>query len=112
MAAFEKGNTAGKGRPPGSKNKRTIGRELIEELMLDSAMLPLEYQLKVLNDPDSEEGERRWASEKAAPYCHSKAPEDKTITIKSAPKQLMDYVNGTTTSLGDILERDDGDDDS
>ena len=33
-------------------------------------MLPLDYMLQVLRDPEASPAERKWAAEKAAPYIH------------------------------------------
>lgn len=35
-----------------------------------AALLPLDYMLEVLRDPEASPGERRWAAEKAAPFLH------------------------------------------
>ena len=76
------------GRKPGSKNKATIERELAESTAISrieallkaagvelSSVLPLEYALAVLRHPDSTCEERRWACEKALPFCHAKPGE-------------------------------------
>ena len=34
------------------------------------ALLPLDYMLQVLRDPEASPAERKWAAEKAAPYLH------------------------------------------
>ncbi|HEY9539844.1 MAG TPA: hypothetical protein VIS03_19780 [Kiloniellaceae bacterium] len=36
----------------------------------DAALLPLDYMLQVLRDPEASPAERKWAAEKAAPYLH------------------------------------------
>src|SRR6516162_11634067 len=76
------------GRSKGTPNKRTVAREAIEtgaitkiEALLKaagielSAVMPLEYALAVLRHPDSTSEERRWACEKALPFCHAKPGE-------------------------------------
>jgi hypothetical protein len=35
-----------------------------------SKVMPLEYALAVLRHPESTNEERRWACEKAMPFCH------------------------------------------
>jgi hypothetical protein len=76
------------GRTRGTPNKRTVAREVIEtgtlskvEALLKAAgvelssLTPLEYALAVLRHPDSTSEERRWACEKAMPFCHAKPGE-------------------------------------
>ena len=79
------------GRKVGTRNKRTVAREAIEtgaitkiEALLKaagielSAVMPLEYALAVLRHPDSTSEERRWACEKAMPFCHARPGEAST----------------------------------
>jgi hypothetical protein len=76
------------GRSKGTPNKRTVAREAVEtgaitkiEALLKAAgielssVLPLEYALAVLRHPDSTPEERRWACEKALPFCHARPGE-------------------------------------
>jgi len=76
------------GRKAGTPNKKTVERELVEqgaiskiEALLKAAgielsnVMPLEYALAVLRHPDSTCEERRWACEKALPFCHAKPGE-------------------------------------
>ena len=76
------------GRSRGTPNKRTVAREAVEtgaiskiEALLKaagielSAVMPLEYALAVLRHPDSTSEERRWACEKALPFCHARPGE-------------------------------------
>jgi len=76
------------GRKAGTPNQKTVERELVEagaiskiEALLKAAgielssVLPLEYALAVLRHPDSTCEERRWACEKALPFCHAKPGE-------------------------------------
>jgi len=43
-----------------------------------SNVLPLEYALAVLRHPESTPEERRWACEKAMPFCHARPGEAST----------------------------------
>jgi hypothetical protein len=76
------------GRSRGTPNKRTVAREAVEtgaiskiEALLKAAgielssVMPLEYALAVLRHPESTNEERRWACEKAMPFCHAKPGE-------------------------------------
>ena len=94
---FEKGNKFGKGRELGSKNKKTIGQDVLEQAMADSDLLPIEFMLKTLNDPESDLAAKMWAAEKAAPYCHSKAPQDSNVNVTGTIwDDLLDAVDGKT----------------
>jgi hypothetical protein len=76
------------GRKAGTPNKRTVARQAVEagaitkiEAALKavgielSNVLPLEYALAVLRHPESTNEERRWACEKAMPFCHARPGE-------------------------------------
>ena len=89
------------GRKAGTPNKKTVERELVEqgaiskiEALLKAAgielsnVMPLEYALAVLRHPDSTSEERRWACEKALPFCHAKPGE--------ASNQPTVAINGPT----------------
>lgn len=60
---------AGKGRPKGSRNKRTA--EVIQAVK-SSGMTPLEYLTSVFQDVEADEARRIDAAKAAAPYCHAK----------------------------------------
>lgn len=38
-------------------------------------LAPLEYMLRVMNDPGETDARRAWAAQSAAPYCHSRKGE-------------------------------------
>jgi hypothetical protein len=61
------GKRPGAGRKRGARNKVTLAREA--ELAA-SGLTPLDYMLSILRDPEASHEDRKWASEKAAPYCH------------------------------------------
>jgi hypothetical protein len=61
------GKRPGAGRKRGARNKVTLVREA--ELAA-SGLTPLAYMLSILRDPEASREDRKWASEKAAPYCH------------------------------------------
>jgi hypothetical protein len=60
------------GRQKGSLNKRTIGKGLEKRTVSKKMLMPLEYMLDTLRSPKSTVEDKRWAAEKAAPYCHAK----------------------------------------
>ncbi len=37
-----------------------------------AGLLPLDYMLEVLRDPEASPADKRWAAEKAAPYLHAR----------------------------------------
>lgn len=51
--AFEKGNTFGKGRPKGSKNKKTLERTTIEREFMEETKVLQKMILKVLESYES-----------------------------------------------------------
>lgn len=70
-----KGKKTG-GRKKGSKNQRT--RDL-DKAAAEGGLLPLDYLLNVMRDPDALITRRDAAAVAAAPYLHAKrAPEDKS----------------------------------
>ena len=77
------------GRKAGTPNKKTVEREPVEATAISkieallkaagielSSVMPLDYALAVLRHPDSTPEERRWACEKALPFCHAKPTPD------------------------------------
>jgi hypothetical protein len=48
--------------------------ELIAEAKAKGFVLPLEYMLYILNTAE-DDAAKRWAAEKAAPYCHPRSGE-------------------------------------
>jgi hypothetical protein len=71
------------GRTQGTKNKRTNElQKLIDEAKALGWVMPVEYMLYILNTGD--DAAKRWAAEKAAPYCHprpSEPPQQPTVNI-------------------------------
>ena len=57
------------GRRKGSKNKVALAKAAA---LAASGLVPLDYMLSVLRNPLASTEDKRWASEKAAPYCHPK----------------------------------------
>ena len=71
-------------RPPGGSrkgipNKAKAAREA--ELKA-SGLLPLDYMLQVLRNPETEPARRDWAAKSAAPYVH---PTMASVTIGNKP---------------------------
>ena len=57
------------GRPKGARNKRTL--ETIEKIET-SGLMPLDFMLSVMRDPEAEMADRFEAAKAAAPYVHAK----------------------------------------
>ncbi len=69
-----KGRKTG-GRKTGTPNKRTLENE---RKARESGLMPLDYALEVMRDPNIESDRRDWACQTAMPYLHARrAPEDK-----------------------------------
>lgn len=62
-------STAKRGRPPGSRNKRTLAAA---ERIATEGLTPLEYLTSVYRDQAIALGERIDAAKAAAPYLHAK----------------------------------------
>lgn len=63
------GARPGAGRKPGARNKRTA--EMIDAAA-SGGIMPLDYMLSVLRNPESSIDMRMDAAKAAAPYLHSK----------------------------------------
>jgi hypothetical protein len=57
------------GRRKGPKNKVALAKAAA---LAASGLMPLDYMLGVLRNPLASTEDKRWAAEKAAPYCHPK----------------------------------------
>ncbi len=71
------GKRPGAGRKRGSLGKTTVERQAAVDL---SGLLPLEYMLQVLRDPEAPENRKDWAATQAAPYIH---PKLSAVDVKS-----------------------------
>lgn len=70
----ENRGNAGKGRPKGSRNRRTMEAVAAAQ----DGLSPLDYLLSVVRDLAADEGKRIDAAKAAAPYVHAKLqPVDK-----------------------------------
>ena len=86
------GPRPGAGRPKGAKNKgatltkNTPSRlERIKERALeDGKILPLDWFMGVLNDPEATDDERTEAAKCGAPYCH---PRLEAVAFQGLPGQ-------------------------
>ena len=78
---FEKGNTFGKGRKKGSKNRATIAKEHVEAQVAAAALeaqiddieakqMPLDFLLRAMRSRNLLWEQRFAAARSAAPYCH------------------------------------------
>ncbi len=50
-------------------------------LTLETEMLPLDFMLALLRDETASLADRKWAAERAAPYCHPRA----TAAVQDEP---------------------------
>ena len=80
---FQSGNRFGKGRKPGSKNKRTTALAKARKQGLD----PLDYALDIMRDTDLDRAERMEAAKIALPYCHARLSSSHNTSSKSDKTQ-------------------------
>ena len=81
-----KGQPKTGGRRKGSKNK--ITRQRASEIA-KSGLTPLEYMLKILRSKISNDDDKKWAAEKAAPYCHHRLSTTELTGKEGEPFQLI-----------------------
>lgn len=97
------GPRPGAGRKPGSKNKRTIGRELIRKEALRLSITPLDVMLNTMKQR-WHQGRLQEACEiakDAAPYIHRRlASLDGRVRLEVDPiQELLDYVGSQGSGL-------------
>src|SRR4029450_1775982 len=73
------------GRPKGSIGKKALAR--IAEAEATGALLPLDWLLNRLRDPEATPRERDWAAIHAAPYMHARLS---ALKVFNNPKYLDD----------------------
>ena len=104
---------AGKGREPGSRNKRTVALMSLAE----EGETPCAFALRVMRDPEKPEDLRMHAARLAAPYIHPKPqPEPRYVTLdlpeefgdaeslKSVHATLLRSIASGETSLEEAKE--------
>ncbi len=97
-----------KGKPKGTKNRRTIARE--SKMAAQPGLMPLDFCLQILRAKPGEYNlkDRMWAADKALPYIHKKMPiaiegGDTPIQVLSADKlaSMSDAeIEGLARKLG------------
>lgn len=90
-------STAKRGRPPGSRNKRTVAAV---ERIASEGLTPLEFLTSVYRDLTEEMPRRIDAAKAAAPYCHARLqPVDKDGD--PAQKVTVTEIRRTSVRPGD-----------
>ena len=100
------GKRPGAGRPKGARNRRATA--LIAEAERTGQLLPIDYLLSVMRDPDAEPRDRMSAAGMAAPYCH---PRLTVMQAFSDPRHLDDLALSVQFSrleqrVGEVPESD------
>ena len=85
------------GRKIGTKIKRTIMREKLQEKPKLKILDPIDFMLELLSDPSYGLANRQWAAKNAAPYIRSKMP----IRIEET-KPAEDLAQQLRQSLSDM----------
>lgn len=80
------------GRKKGSTNRFT--KASVKKIQEMGRQLPLEYMLKVMNNPRADPHRRDDMARAAAPYCHNRLA---SITLKGDPTQPVTLVTATMT---------------
>lgn len=89
MAGGSKPGERRGGRQKGTPNKVTAKRE--QEISA-AGLTPLDFMLNILRDEEREFEDRKWASQNAAPYCHSKLA---NIAVEhEVSERLYDWLIG------------------
>ena len=81
------GYRPGSGPKKGAKYKKRVTQSTL--IVIDAAaenLTPLEYMLRVMNDPKETDARRAWAAQAAAPYIHPRAGEGKGKKDEAAEK--------------------------
>ncbi len=79
------------GRQRGTPNKKT--KETIEAAASKWGMLPIDYMMTVMNDPEAEAHRRDDMAKAAAPYFHGKVTGEGGITMNVSDSGSMP-ING------------------
>lgn len=104
------GKRPGAGRPKGSKNKKPRKAKKTESIIntQNEVLAPLEYLLKVMNDPTASNTRRDKAAISAAQYMHPKGDRN-SKTLKGEKAKIAGagiYSPGKTPSKVIPLDRD------
>ena len=89
------------GRPKGSKNKKTLRQDLVDQ----GLMTPAEFLAMVMNDPEQNMKIRLRAAESAAPYYDAKLSSIEMHTDEEniSPFNIIMAVSDTPVLLGNTL---------
>ena len=74
------------GRQKGVPNKKTAE---VVAAAAESGLMPLDYMLSVLRDPESKENRKDWAAKEAAPYLHARRLATEHTGADGGPIALM-----------------------
>ena len=104
------GKRLGAGRPPGSKNKRTLMLEEGNRQAAKGGFSPLAYLLRMMRDKTLDKAIRLDAAKAAAPYCHPRVSATHT-TEASGEMSHAEWVEQMAADLEahDAQQEEEGD---
>ena len=76
--------------------------QIITEEQLGGGMLPLDYMLAVIRDPNATQGRRDKMAIAAAPYCHPRLIEPKTVGKKDQQEAAAETAGMGTPWAKDL----------
>ena len=85
-----------RGRPP--------ALQVITEEQLSGGLLPLDYMLAVIRDPNASQLRRDKMAIAAAPYCHARKTDEAPMGKKDQRAEAAATAGGTGTEWSDDLE--------
>src|SRR4029077_15012594 len=88
---------------PPHPRRRRVKLQVITEAQLDpNGMLPLDYMLAVIRDPNATQARRDKMAIAAAPYCHARLIQPQTVTKKDQQTEAAEMAGVGTPWARDL----------